>query len=282
MTTVSERMRLDLALRGRSAATIDTYLRNARSFVDFHGRPPGRLGEPELRVWLAHLMETRHLSPDGMRPHIAALKFLYGVTLKRPERTDWIPWPSKPRHLPDILSKEEVIRLAEAAGTPCLRALILVGYGAGMRIGEATRLQPADIDAARGVLKVRGGKGDKDRLVSLSTVLLGELRGYYAAVRPPAPWLFPGTDPTRPIRIQTVQRAFRQTVARAGIAKSIHFHSLRHAYATHNLEDGVDLLTIQALLGHADFGTSQLYLQVRADHLRRAGSPLDRLPEPLR
>lgn len=282
MQKVSDRMRQDLALRCRSAATMDTYLRNARSFVDFHGKPPGRLGEGDVRSWLAHLMEKRHLKPDGMRPHIAALKFLYGTTLKHPEVTDWIPWPKKLKRLPDILTKAEVVRLAGAADSPRLRALILAGYGAGLRIGEAVRLRPTDIDAPRGVLHVRAGKGGKDRLVALSALLLDELRGYFRVARPPKPWLFPGADPSHPISMGAIQTGFRSAVVRSGITKVVRFHSLRHAYATHSLEDGVDILTIQAMLGHADLETSLTYLHVRADHLRAAGSPLDRLPEPLR
>lgn len=275
----AEQMKLDLQLKGRSSKTIDTYLRNAASFVKFHdNRPPARLGEPEVRAWLAHLVNDRHFGPAGLRPFIGAVKFLYEVTLRRPEVTAHITWPKRPRRLPEILSPEQVSHILACADTPRAHVTFAIAYGTGMRLSEIAHLQVADIRSDRGVIVVRSGKGAKDRLVPLSPKLLEELRAYWRQVRPPAPWLFPGATPDKPITIGVLQDAFRKAAAAAGWAPGVFsFHSLRHAFATHQLEANVDLATIQAVLGHANISTTTLYTHVRNDRVIAAGSPLDRL-----
>lgn len=278
MGELADKMKLQLELKGRSPHTVSAYMRYARRFVAFHRRSPREMGEPEVRAWLAHLMEERKSRPDLLRVHIAAVNFLYGDVLERPEVVSWVPWPRRVKRLPLILTHQEVNALIEHAVTPRMRVMIMGGYGAGLRITEACRLRVQDVDSKRGLLFLHATKGNKDRVAPLPRRLLLELREWWRRTRPAGPWLFPGRDPSQPITRQAVTVQFVQTVKAAGITRRVVFHSLRHAFATHLLEEGVDLLTIQELLGHVNLTTSLKYMRVRVDRIRAVGSPLDRLP----
>ncbi len=280
MGELRDRMEMNLKLAGRSPRTINTYLRCARAFAAFHMRSPAEMGEVEVRAFLAHLTDERGLGPEGLRSYIAALKYLYGEILGRAEVTAWIPWPKKPKRLPTILTQHEIARLILFAGSPRTRTMIMAGYGAGLRASEVRHLRVQDIDSARGVLWVRNGKGAKDRIAPLPHRLLQQLRDYWRQVRPPGPWLFPGSSGDKPLSAGATNYHFRRAVARAGIERRIVFHNLRHSFATHLMEAGTDLPSIQVLLGHARLKTSMAYLRVRTDHLKAITSPLERLDLP--
>ena len=273
-----EKMKLMLVMLGRSQHTVDIYLRYARHFAAFHGRSPRDLGEPEVAAWFQHLLVEKHSEVDLMRGHIAAVKFLYVRVLGRLDVVGWVPCPKKRKRLPTILSCEDVVALIEAAPSLRMRAFIEAGYGAGLRISEVRQLKPGDIDSQRGVLYLRETKGRKDRIAPLPERLLHTLRAYWCAYRPLGPWMFPGRPNSRPITRQAIYEDFRDTLFAAKMTRAVKFHSLRHAFATHLLEEGVDLRTIQEMLGHAWLSSTQVYTHVRADRMVAVGSPLDRLP----
>ena len=207
---------------------------------------------------------------------MGALRFLYGETLDRPEMVARIRYPRLKRRHPVVLSPEEVARLLKAIRNLKHRTVALVLYGAGLRIREALELELRDIDSARMVITVRHGKGDADRQVALSEVLLEALRTYWLAYRP-ARCLFPGGDPEKPLTSSTIQRALKAARVRAGIAKPAGPQVLRHSYATHLMEAGTDLRVIQTLLGHRSLRTTQIYTHVATERLRGTRSPLDAL-----
>lgn len=278
-TDLFEKMKLMLAMLGRSQHTIDIYLRYAHHFAAFHqGRSPRDLGEPEVRAWFQHLLVEKHAEVELMRGHIAAVKFLYVRVLGRLDVVSWVPCPKKRKRLPTILAHEDISALIAAAPSLRMRAFIEAGYGAGLRVSEVRRLKPGDIDSKRGVLYLRETKGRKDRIAPLPERLLHTLRAYWCEYRPPGPWLFPGRPNTQPITRQAIYEDFRDTLLAAGMTRAIKFHALRHAFATHLLEEGVDLLTIQEMLGHAWLSSTQVYAHVRTDRMVAVGSPLDRLP----
>jgi len=187
-----------------------------------------------------------------------------------------IPYGKKPKCLPAVLSRSEVVQLFEALPDNRLRLLVRASYACGLRISETVRLRVGDIDSSRMVVQVRQAKGQKDRQLPLSPLLLEELRAYWRRYHP-ADWFFPGLKPGQPVGITGVQRQFKAVVRRLGWTKKVGMHTLRHSYATHQLEAGVDLLTLQRLLGHSNFQTTARYLHLSTDHLQRAPSPLDAL-----
>ena len=212
---------------------------------------------------------------------VCALRFLYNVTLGRPEVIRHLPFAKRPRTLPIVLSPEEVVRLLEAALPGRDRTLLDVAYSCGLRLKELLGLQVPDIDSARLVLHIRHGKGQKDRLVPLSRRLLAVLRAYWVEYRP-ATWLFPGVKPTLPLTDGAMQRLCRRTALRAGLTKHVTPHTLRHSFATHLLEAGVDLLSVQALLGHSHFHTTARYLHISMRRLQQLPQLLEGLVLPAR
>jgi integrase/recombinase XerD len=277
MGQLRDKMKADLKLRRYRSGTIDNYLWCARRYAAFHRRPPEQMGEQEMRRFLLHLVEERHIGPAGHKMHVAALKFLYGVTLDRPEVAVRVPWPKVPVKLPDILDGREVERLLGAIESMKYRAVLMTAYGAGLRISEACALRTTDIDSRRGVIHVRDGKRGRDRFVMLPQRLLAFLREYWRAVRPTGPELFPGVAPARPVAPRTVRAAVRKAAVTAKITKRVTPHVLRHCFATHLLEGGADIRTIQVLLGHGSIRTTARYTQVSTRHIARTKSPLDRL-----
>jgi len=275
-----DRMRGDLELAGLANETVEKYLRYALEYAEHTGRPPGQCGHEEVRGYLVHLVRERELAKATVIVHAAAVRFLYAVTLRRPEVMEGIRLPRPKRRPPEVPSREEVRRVLEAASTAFARTLLLTTYAAGLRRMEVTALRVKDIDSPSNVIRVRQGKGDKPRMTVLGPALLAELRAHWRRYRAPFGWLFPARDPSghwrdRPMPRNSASKVFSQAAKRAGIARPLTLHGLRHAFATHLLEDGVDLRTIQVLLGHARPETTALYAHVATDLIRRTPSPLE-------
>lgn len=278
MGQLRDRMKADLTLKGYAAHTQREYLRCAETFAKHYMRPPAELGEAEVRGFMLHQIHVQDAATPTLKMYVAALKFLYEVTIRKPEVVAHLPWPKVARPLPDILSGPEVGRLLEAIRSVRHRAVITATYATGMRIGEVTRLQVGDIDRERGLIHVRGGKGGKDRYVMAGEALLACLREYYRATRPPPPYLFPGSRrPDRPISAESVRYALRKAIKRAGITKEVSPHTLRHTFATHLLEEGADIRTIQSLLGHNSIKTTARYAQVSPHLVASTPSPIEKV-----
>ena len=275
MGQLRDQMIADLELRGLSLAVREKYPRCIRQLAKYFGRSPAQLRERDLLAFLHHLVHVRRLAPGSVCGYISALRFFYGVTLRRPNLVARLPYPKKPLLLPEVLSRAEVERLLAAVRVPKYRALFTTAYGAGLRISEACRLRTTDLDRQRMLIHVHGGKGAKDRLVMLSPRVLAGLEDYWRRARPPGPYLFPGCPRTQPIHRTSAFRVLRQAVAQCGFTKHVSPHSLRHAFATHLLEAGTDLRIIQRLLGHASIGTTARYTQVTALFTSQVRSPLD-------
>ena len=278
MTTLSTRMETDMRLRNLSPRTIRSYLSCARRFAAFHHRPPEQLGETEVRAFLRHLHD-RGLGPSSLKMHTAALRWLYAVTLRRPEVTEHIPYPKVAPVRPEVLTRDEVARLLRVPTSPVFAMAFATAYATGLRVGELVALKTTDVDAGHRLLHVRRGKGAKPRAVMLSDRLLARLRAYWRQVRPPGPWLFPGRPRGRHLAPRSLQNRIRLTATQAQIRRRVTMHTLRHSFATHLLEAGTDLRTLQLLLGHARLDTTARYLHVRIDRIVQTPSPLDTLDE---
>ncbi len=276
MTKLRSRMMHDLKLAGYVPATQKNYLNAVRKFAEFHGRSPDKLDQEHVRQWVEHLIASGRVGPQRLRQHYAALRFLYGKTLGRPDVVSFLSSPRNPQPLPVVLSPNEVGRLLQAVVVFKYRVFCATLYATGLRIGEACRLQTRDIDADRGVIHVRDGKGRKDRYVGLSPHLVKLLRAYYKRERPPAPWLF-ACHRGGPIRQESVREALANAAKQAGIDKRVTPHTLRHCFATHLIEHGTDLRVIQALLGHQHPDSTARYTHVSAGLISKTPSPLDRL-----
>jgi len=261
VTELRRRMIQDMRFRGLSASTQQTYVDAIKGLAKHFNRSPDQLTEEQIRQFFAHLTETRRLARNTVRVYLFAVKFLYQKTLR-------CEWPvlnllrvQRPKKLPVVLSPQEAWRLLNLVQRPAARMSLILMYSCGLRVSEATRLRAADIDSRRMVVCVRGGKGARDRYVPLPARTLALLRDYWAQYRP-APWLFPSTDPARPIRPSSVRQCLQAALPEAGITKRVACHTLRHSYATHLLEQGVNLRSIQALLGHRSCRTTFLYLHL--------------------
>jgi integrase/recombinase XerD len=278
MTPLRQRFIDDLRLRNFSPKTVKAYVAGVVRFARHFGRSPAELGAEEVRTFQLHLLQ-QGATWSLYNQTVCALRFLYRVTLGRPDVVHAIPYGKKPKTLPSVLSPEEVVQLIEAARPGRERLMVQTAYACGLRINELLHLQVTDIDSARLVVVVRQGKGRKDRLVPLSLRLLAELRSYWRRYRP-ATWLFPGLIPDRPVTDGSVCRWFQDLVRRAGFRKRVTMHTLRHSFATHLLEAGVDLATLQALLGHSHLRATVCYLHISTRHLKRMPSLLDLLAIP--
>jgi site-specific recombinase XerD len=279
MTPLRQRFIQDLQLRNYSPRTIQTYTEVLARFARHFGRSPERLGPEEIRAYQLYLLHERHASWSTFNQTVSALRLLYRLTLPRPFAVEQLPYGKKPKSLPAVLSRDEVAQLFAAEPRPVYHLLLQTTYAAGLRAGEVVRLRLPDIDSSRMLLWVRHGKGGKDRCVPLSPRLLEALRGHWQQHRPTT-WLFPGGTPAGHLCQGSLQRACHEAVRRAGFIQKVSLHTLRHSYATHLLEAGVDLLTIQRLLGHRDLATTSRYTHVTQPHLVRTPSPLDLLPDP--
>ena len=276
MTALRQRMLEDLQIRHYSPITIRIYLHAIAEFAKHFGKPPDQLGAEHIRRYQLFLIKEKKVSCPTCIQVVCALRFFYTQTLSRKIAIERIPFPRRERKLPLILSRQEVKALLEAPRSLRHRTLLAILYGCGLRVAEVARLKISDIDSARNVLWVRHGKSRKDRQTLLPAKLLELLRCYWRTQRP-TEWLFPGADATRPISPKAIFLACRSAARKAGIAKPVHPHLLRHAFATHLLEAGVNLRTIQILLGHANLATTARYLQVADVAVRATPSPLDSL-----
>ncbi len=275
MGQLHDRMVLDLQLRGLSKSAQKDYPLRIRQLAKHFRRSPAELREADLRAFLHHLVHVLKRSPSTHRVYVAAFKFFYTVTLKRPWVVANIPYPKVPEKLPDVLSRDEVEQVLEKIHSLKYRALFMVTYGAGLRITEACGLRTSDLDRERMLIHVHDGKGPKDRFVMLSPRLLECLEVYWRAMRPRGPYLFPGRPVDKPVSRKMAHRVLAKAIADCAIRKRISPHSLRHAFATHLLEAGTDLRVIQRLLGHARIDTTARYTHVSALHASRVKSPLD-------
>jgi site-specific recombinase XerD len=279
MTPLRQRMIEDMRLRNLSPHTIDAYVHAVAQFARHYGRSPEQLDAAQARAYLLHLVQDQHASWSRYNQARCGLQFLYRFILKQDERFEKLPCARAPKRLPTVLSADELRRLFDVvAHHPKHKALLFTLYGAGLRISEALRLRPADIDGGRMFIHVRGGKGNKDRMVKLSPRLLTVLRDYWRQCRPRF-WLFPqDRKPDRAMDSATAERVVARAARRAGITRArVGPHTLRHCYATHLLEAGTGLRSIQMLLGHANLKTTARYTHVSDQHLRSVVSPLDRL-----
>lgn len=281
MGHVRDRMDADLRLAGRAESTRTRYIGCARRFVKHFMRPPEDMGEEEVRQFMLHLTEERRLSVGSRLQYLGAIKFLYAVTLKRPQEVEAIPWPKRKRRDPVVPTRREVEKLIDATNAPYWKAFFLTAYAAGLRRMEIVTLRAEHIDSHAGLIRIEHGKGDKARQVRLDPRLLGVLRTHWRNQRLAGPWLFPA--PTRggwldrPITRSAATAAFRRYADAAGLRPALSLHNLRHAYATHLLEDGVDLRKLQVLLGHERIETTAQYTRVRTDAIRATPSLLRKL-----
>jgi site-specific recombinase XerD len=279
MTHLRKLMLDELQRRNYAQTTAEAYVRALRNFAGYYRLPPDRLGPEQIRHYQLHLMRDKGLSPSTVKQHMAAMKFFYIHTLKRSFRWDQLPYPKTTKRLPIILSPEEVTQMIDATSNLFHRAILMTLYSTGMRRAELTHLNIDDIDSKRMVIRIQRGKGDKDRDVPLSPKLLETLREYWRWMKPQT-YLFPSNHPIRKglyISSKGVFEICRAAARRAGIKKKVGPHTLRHSFATHLLDSGADLRTIQLLLGHASLNHTIVYLHLSQRHLRACPNPLDAL-----
>jgi integrase/recombinase XerD len=276
MTALRQRMLEDLRIRNYAPGTVRCYIRAVAEFAQHFNKPPDQLGAEEIRRYQLFLLNEKRVKLSSYIQAICALRFFYQNTLHRRIEIDRIPLPRYEKKLPIILSKAEVKALLEAPQNVKHRAMLATMYGAGLRVSEVASLKVSDLDRERRVIWVRGGKGHKDRQVMLADPLRDVLVAYWRWKRPMA-WLFPGKKPDCPITSDSIFKACVAAAKKAGITKPIHPHSLRHAFATHLLDEGVNLLVIQRLLGHAHLKTTAGYLHLSDSAVRSTKSPLETL-----
>ena len=276
MTSLRQRMLADMKLRNYALGTQRLYITRVARFAAHYGQCPSNLGPAEAKKYFHHLIESEKVSWSFFNQAVCALRFLYQVTLERPEMIPHLPFPRQERRLPTVLSEEEVTRFFQAVRHPRNRVALMALYAAGLRVSEVVDLKPADIDSDRMLIHVRQGKGRKDRMVMLSPTLLEEV-GHYIQWARPYHWLFPGADPTKHLHTRTLQHACRRAGEAAQISKRVTPHVLRHSFATHLLDAGTDLRVIQTLLGHRSLTTTSVYTHVSTQRLQATTSPLDRL-----
>jgi integrase/recombinase XerD len=272
-----EQMAQDLAFAGYAQRTQEDYLKTAKSLAAYFGRPVEEIGRDDLRGYIDHL-RGRGCSASWLKTKLAAIVFLFGKTLGRPMDVSFVVWPKQYSALPTVLSQGEVAAFLGVLRHPVYLAIAMVLYGTGLRIEEALALEVTDIDGARGVLRVRHGKGNQARDVTLSSGLYTWLRDYWSKVRPPRPYLFASRRTSCPPAQATVRHAFAMAAEQAGITKPVRPHVLRHSYATHLLEAGTDVRVIQALLGHRSLQTTMRYTRVTTALAQKTPSPLELLP----
>ncbi len=280
MSALRKQMDGDLVVRGMSVRTREAYLGAVAGLAKHYGRRPDQVSEAEVQQYLLHLIEERKLAWSSCNIVVQGLKFFYRVTLKRSEAQFVIPRARTPQKLPQILSREEIAALIDQTKHLKHRAILMTAYGAGLRLNEIRHLKVSDIDSDRMTIRVEQGKGAKDRYTLLSSRLLEELRRCWLTHRSER-WLFTGKDPEHPIGEHTVHRIYHAAKDRAQIAKQGGIHSLRHAFATHLLEAGVDIHTIQRLMGHSHISSTLRYFHLARKHLAGTPSPLELLQAPL-
>lgn len=276
MTPLRQRLIEDLRLRNYSPETVKAYVRYVAQFARHFGRSPALLTLEHARQYQLHLLEKK-VSWSTYNQSVCALRFLYGTTLGRQEDIPRLPFGKKPKRIPVVLNRDEVLKLLQCVLSRKQRMLLTTMYATGMRVGEVVRLRVADIDSRRMTILVARGKGNKQRLVPLSHKLLTELRLFWQTHRNPE-WLFPSRRPDRPLSAAAPGRTLQRAKVRAGLKRRYSTHVLRHTFATELLEAGVDLFSIQKILGHRSLSTTAAYTHVRRSHLQEACQSLELLP----
>jgi integrase/recombinase XerD len=275
ISPLRQRMLDAMAVRNFSDKTRHDYIRHIKSFASFLGRSPDTASADDLRRFQLHQRQNG-VQPSSMNSAVSALRFFFSTTLDRPDMERHLTFVREPRKIPVILSPQEIGRLLEAAPGPKYKAAMGAAYSAGLRVSELVALKVADVDSKRMLLRIEQGKGRKDRLAMLSPRLLDLLRDWYCIARP-ALWLFPGRDPMLPMTTRQLTRAVHIAARLAEIDKRVTPHTLRHSFATHLLEQNIDIRLIQVLLGHVKLETTALYTQVATNVIRAVTSPLDQL-----
>ncbi len=275
MSPLRRRMIEDMTIRNLSPATQRSYLHAVSKFSQYFGRSPDRLGWEDVRAFQVHLA-SKGVSWGSLNQAVCALRFFYGVTLDQATIPERIPYAREPRKLPTVLSADEVVRFLESVSSLKARVALTTAYAAGLRLSEVAALKVSDVDSRRMVMRIEHGKGGKERYVMLSAPLLGILRSYWRRTRPPS-FLFPGRSADKPIEPTVLHAACRSAAAAAGLDKRVSVHALRHSFATHLLESGVDIRIIQVLLGHENLSTTARYTRVSTNVIANTASPLDRL-----
>lgn len=261
MSTLRKRMIEDLKIRNYSPRTINVYINRVAKFAQYFGQSPDRLNREHIREYQRYLVEDKKCSWSQLNQTVCALRFFYRVCLNQPTIVEYIPYPRQPKSLPVVLSGGEVYRLLDTARDIKHRTVLMLLYATGVRISEALSLRIGDVDSQRMVIHVRGGKAGKDRYLPLAESLLEQLRVYWLVHRP-SDFLLAGKDPHKAITGRTVRRMCRQAAEQAGITKTVTPHTLRHSFATHHLEAGTDIKTIQMWLGHRSLTTTSIYLHI--------------------
>jgi integrase/recombinase XerD len=280
VSALRQRMIDDMVVRNLAPNTMLCYLKQVHYLARFFGRSPDRLTPEDIREYHLYLAQDRKVSVNSRLVAMTALRFLYGVTLRRERFVEMLPMPRKEHYLPVILSPAEVLRFLEAAPSFSHRVIFSTRYGTGMRVSEAVHLPMRHIDSQRGMIRIEQSKGNRDRDVPLSPKLLELLRTYWRQVRP-KDWLFPGQNPEQPLGREAVGQAVTLAARRAGLTKKPSPHCLRHSFAVHLLEAGTDLRKIQLLLGHRSLATTARYLYLTTTTVCAVTSPLDLLPYPI-
>ena len=276
MSSLREKMIEDLRVRNYSPRTIETYVRCVAKFASHFGKSPDKLGPEHIRDYQLFLVEGKRASWSLFNQMVCALRFFYQVTLGRKGMIEHIPFPRQEKRLPVVPSVRELKALFSAVQNLKHRTVLMTMYAAGLRISEAMNLQISDIDSDRMLVLIRQGKGKRDRYVPLSSTLLNILREYWKAYRPTF-WLFPGISSDQPLSVSSVQKVCSIAQRKARLSKRVTTHTMRHCFATHLLEAGVDLRTIQLLLGHQSLSTTAVYLHVATRALKSTEGPLDLL-----
>lgn len=276
MTDLRQRMIQDMQLRNYSPKTIRCYVAQVAQFAKYFGRSPAELTLEDVRRYQLYLVQERRVSWSSFNTAVCALRWFYRVTLPKEWSIEQIAYAKRPRTLPVVLSRAEVEKFLNCLPQATHRLILMTAYSAGLRVSEVARLQVGDVDSQRMLIRVRAGKGCKDRYVPLSVTLLEVLRAYWKVARP-AKWLFPGQREDRYISPRTIQRVCQRAAQRAGLQKRVTTHTLRHSFATHLLEAGTDVCTIQKLLGHCSLKTTAIYTHVSDARVQATRSPLDLL-----
>ncbi|MBU1625819.1 site-specific integrase [bacterium] len=277
MNSLIQKMQQDMVIQNYSPRTISSYAWHIKAFLNYCRKDVDKITEEDIRTYLYHIKAEMKYSPSNLAQAFSAIKFLYREMLKMPLKLTTLKGPKRGRPLPIVLAESEIKQLFDHIENKKHLILLKTIYSGGLRLNEATHLRVTDIDSKRMTIHVRSGKGNKDRYTILSKVLLLELRDYWKRFRPRT-WLFPGKDVNKPIGDSSIQKAFQRARIKAGLGKEATVHTLRHSFATHLLEQGVNLFTIKELMGHKAIKTTLIYL-----HLKQPSStiinPLDRLLE---
>jgi len=277
---ILNRFEQDLQLRGLTKLTREAYLRAAVKFMGFHAGPVSRAKSRDVSDFLHHLMSEKHFTASTVNQYVAALRLLFSVTLDKSWALEKIVFAKTPKKLPDVLSGSEMLKVLKAFDSVKHRTVALVCYGAGLRINETLHLKVEDIDSNRSVIHVRQGKGQKDRHVPLSPRLLEALRLYFKHTRPTGAYLFEGRGRDRAMTKAAFGKALKPTVKKAGVKKHVTAHVFRHCYATHMIEAGADLRSVQLLLGHASIQSTARYVHLTTARRLALSSPLELLGKP--